>query len=298
MSKATPAEFNTRPGNRSRYSSRRILFFLPHGNKSVLVGLILCLFLVLGAVLAPFLTPYDPLNIDMPERLQLPSGQHWFGTDELGRDILTRILYGARISIAVGFISVTIALVVGVPLGILSAYYGGAVDAIIMRTMDALAAFPAILLALAILSVLGPNVRNAMIAIGVVYLPAFARLTRGTVLAVQENEYVEAAEACGATASHVMFRTILPNCMAPIMVHASIGFANAIIIEAALSFLGLGTQPPTASWGAMLNQGRQFMTQSIWYSIAVGTAIFLAVLGVNLIGDGLRDVLDPRLRRR
>ena len=228
----------------------------------------------------------------------MPSAQHWFGTDELGRDVLTRILFGARISIAVGLISVVIALAIGVPLGILSAYYGGGVDSAIMRTMDALAAFPAILLALAILSVLGPNVRNAMIAIGVVYLPAFARLTRSSVLTVQENEYVEAATACGATASYIMFRTILPNCIAPILVHASIGFANAIIIEAALSFLGLGAQPPTPSWGAMLNQGRQFMTQTVWYSIASGSAIFLTVLGVNLMGDGLRDVLDPRLRGR
>jgi ABC-type dipeptide/oligopeptide/nickel transport system permease subunit len=195
-------------------------------------------------------------------------------------------------------ISIFIALAVGVPLGVLSAFYRGPIDSITMRTMDALAAFPAILLALAILSAMGPSIRNAMIAIGVVYTPAFARVSRGAVLSVQENDYVEAARASGAKNSYIMGKTLLPNSLAPIMVHASIGFANAIIVEAALSFLGLGAQPPTPSWGAMLQQGRQFMSQNVWYSISAGLAIFLTVLGLNLVGDGLRDVLDPRLRGR
>lgn len=265
--------------------------------KTAVLGLALTLGLIVCALLAPVITWYDPLQIEVQNRLQLPSAAHWFGTDELGRDVLTRLIYGARISVAVGVIAVLIALVVGAPLGVFSAFYGGWVDSSIMRVMDAIAAFPAILLALAILSALGPNVRNAMIAIGIIYLPAFARLARGSVLAIQANAYVEAAYACGATNLQIMFRTILPNCLAPLLVHASIGFANAIIVEAALSFLGLGAQPPTPSWGAMLNQGRQFMTQTVWYSIGAGLAIFLSVLGLNLFGDGLRDLLDPRMRK-
>jgi peptide/nickel transport system permease protein len=180
----------------------------------------------------------------------------------------------------------------------ISGFYGGIASGIIMRTMDALAAFPAVLLALAILSALGPGIRNAMIAIGVVYIPAFARIMRGSVLSVKQNEYVEAARASGASTAYVLRRAVLPNCVSPLIVHSSIGFANAIIVEAALSFLGLGTQPPTPSWGAMLNDGRQFLDQNVWYSIAAGSAIFVTVLGLNLLGDGLRDVLDPRLRSR
>jgi len=258
------------------------------------IGAALTVLTVLAAVFAPYLTPYDPIALDVINRLQGPSSEHWLGTDELGRDILTRLLYGARVSLQVGAISIAIAIAVGVPLGLASAYFRGFTDTIIMRTMDALAAFPAILLALAIVAALGPGVTNAMIAIGVVYLPAFSRLTRGSALAVQERDFVTAAHAVGARDAYTMYRVILPNAIAPIIVHASLGFANAIIIEAALSFLGLGAQPPDPSWGAMLNQGRQFMTQTVTYSVASGSAIFLSVLGLNLIGDGLRDVLDPR----
>ncbi len=284
-------------GNRKPNSQRSVLFLLLR-KKASLLGLILCVLVVFAAVFAPVITVYDPLKIDVPQRLQTPSSDHWLGTDELGRDILTRLIYGARISIAVGFISVFIAILLGVPLGMISAFYGKTLDSLIMRVMDALAAFPAILLALAILSALGPNLRNAMIAIGIVYLPAFSRLARGTILSVKENDYVEATRACGATNFHIMTKTILPNSIAPIIVHSSIAFASAIIVEAALSFLGLGVQPPTPSWGAMLNQGRQFMSQTVWYSASAGLAIFLTVLGVNLLGDGLRDVLDPHLRGR
>jgi len=291
------SQLKNKHGSR-RSNSQSSALFLLLTKKTSLLGFILCVLVIFAAVFAPVLTNYDPLKIDVPQRLQVPSSEHWLGTDELGRDVLTRLIYGARISIAVGFISVFIAILLGVPLGMISAFYGKTIDSIIMRVMDALAAFPAILLALAILSALGPNLRNAMIAIGIVYLPAFSRLARGTILSIQENDYVEAARACGATNFHIMTKTILPNSIAPIIVHASIGFANAIIVEAALSFLGLGAQPPTPSWGAMLDQGRQFMTQTVWYSISAGLAIFLTVLGVNLIGDGLRDVLDPHLRGR
>ncbi len=268
------------------------------GQKTALLGFVICVTLGLSALFAPFITPYDPLKLNMRERLETPSAAHWLGTDELGRDVLTRLIYGARISITVGAISILVAISIGVPLGVTSAYYGGVVDTWIMRTMDALAAFPAILLALAIVSVLGPNIRNPMIAIGIVYLPAFSRVARSSVLTVQENDFVEAGRAAGASNFRIMFLIILPNAFAPILVLASLGFASAIIIESALSFLGLGAQAPSPSWGLMLNQGRQFMTQTIWYSVSSGFAIFITVLGLNLIGDGLRDVLDPRLRGR
>jgi peptide/nickel transport system permease protein len=280
------------PQRRRRRSTMALLV----RKRPALLGLILCLLVLFCAVFPSLLAPYDPYDIQVKNRLQKPSLEHWFGTDELGRDVLTRIIYGARVSVAVGVTSILIALTVGVPLGVLSAFYGRTVDSVVMRTMDGLAAFPAILLALAILSAMGPNIRNAMIAIGIVYLPAFSRVARSAVLSVQENEFVDAARAAGATNTYLMTKTLLPNCMAPVLVHASLGFATAIITEAALSFLGLGAQPPTPSWGAMLQQGRQFMSQNVAYSIAAGSAIFLSVLGLNLVGDGLRDVLDPRLR--
>ena len=219
-----------------------------------------------------------------------------WGRDELGRDVLSRLIYGARVSILVSTVAVTIALAVGIVIGMISGYFGGKIESVAMRCMDAFAAFPAILLALAILSVLGPGVRNAMIAIGVVYIPAFSRIMRGSVLWVKQTEYVQAARAAGAGNVYIMRRAIFPNCVSPLIVHASLAFASAIIVEAGLSFLGLGTQPPTPSWGAMLNEGRQYTTQNVWYSMSAGAAIFLAVLGLNLLGDGLRDVLDPRFR--
>jgi peptide/nickel transport system permease protein len=262
------------------------------------LGLALYLVVLACAVFPSFIAPHDPLKIATRNRLQLPSGEHWLGTDELGRDVLSRLVYGARVSILVGIFATGIAVAVGVPLGLFSAFYGRVVDGVIMRVMDALAAFPGILMAIVILSALGPGLRNAMIAIGINRLPAFSRLARGTVLSVKNNEYVEAARACGASGFYIMFRTILPNCVAPLLVHVSLSFATAILAEAALSFLGLGTQAPTPSWGAMLQEARQFMTQTVWYAISSGMAIFVAVLGLNLIGDGLRDVLDPRLRGR
>ena len=295
MASTTP--FDADSNRRERTVRWRLLRRLVK-QKTTLLGLVICLALGFSAVFAPYITPYDPMKINMRERLQTPSAAHWFGTDELGRDVLTRLIFGARISLTVGAISILVALSIGVPLGVISAFYGGFVDTWIMRTMDALAAFPAILLALAIVSVLGPNIRNAMIAIGIVYLPAFSRMARASVLSVQENDFVEAGRAAGATDARLMLRTILPNAFAPILVLASLGFANAIIIESGLSFLGLGAQAPSPSWGLMLNQGRQFMTQTVWYSVSAGLAIFISVLGLNLVGDGLRDVLDPRLRGR
>jgi peptide/nickel transport system permease protein len=264
--------------------------------KASAVGFTLYALVVFAAIFAPLIAPYDPIKIAPTVILQEPSSAHWLGTDELGRDVLSRIIYGARVSIAVSVIAITIALCCGVLFGTISGYYGGIASGVIMRTMDALAAFPAVLLALAILSALGPGIRNAMIAVGIVYVPAFSRVMRGSVLSVKQNEYVEAARASGASTAYIIRKAILPGCVSPLLVHASIGFANAIIVEAALSFLGLGTQPPTPSWGAMLNDGRQFVDQNVWYSISAGMAIFITVLGLNLLGDGLRDVLDPRLR--
>ncbi len=264
-------------------------------NKSLFFGILIFSSVIFLAIFSPYITKYDPLKIDVVNRLKLPNYEHLLGTDEIGRDVFTRLIYGSRISISVGLVSVSIALALGIPLGLISAYYGKIADSIIMRFMDALAAFPAILLALAILSVLGPSIHNAMIAIGIVYLPAFSRVIRGSVLSVKNNEYVYSAKSTGATNFRILFKTILPNCLSPIIVHASLGIANAIIIEAALGYLGLGAQPPTPSWGAMLEQGRHFMNQNIWYSISSGMAIFITVLGINLLGDGLRDLLDPQL---
>jgi peptide/nickel transport system permease protein len=264
--------------------------------KASALGFALYAMVVVAAVFAPWVAPYDPIRIAPTVILRAPSAAHWLGTDELGRDVVSRIIYGARVSIAVSVIAITIALGFGVVLGTVSGYYGGLVGSLIMRTMDAMAAFPAVLLALAILSALGPGIRNAMIAVGLVYVPAFSRVMRGSVLAVKQNDYVEAARATGASTAYIIRKAILPGCVSPLLVHASLGFANAIIVEAALSFLGLGTQTPTPSWGAMLNDGRQFVDQNVWYSISAGLAIFVTVLGLNLLGDGLRDVLDPRLR--
>ena len=264
--------------------------------KAPFAGFILCCGVILCAALAPILAPYDPLKIDPSVILNPPSWAHLLGTDELGRDILSRIIYGARVSIVVSTVAVTIALGAGIVIGMISGYFGGKIESVAMRCMDAFAAFPAILLALAILSVLGPGIRNAMIAIGVVYIPAFSRIMRGSVLWVKQTEYVQAARAAGAGNVYIMRRAIFPNCVSPLIVHASLAFASAIIVEAGLSFLGLGTQPPTPSWGAMLNEGRQYTTQNVWYSMSAGGAIFLTVLGLNLLGDGLRDVLDPRFR--
>jgi peptide/nickel transport system permease protein len=280
------------PRLRSRPSTLRLLL----RRRASFIGLVIYAIVVLSAIFAPVVAPYDPLAIDPPAILQEPSSAHLLGTDELGRDVLSRIIFGARVSISVSVIAIAIALSFGVILGMASGYVGGALSSVVMRSMDALAAFPAVLLALAILSALGPGTQNAMIAVGVVYIPAFARVMRGSVLAVKSQEYVDAARASGASVFYITRKTIFPNCVSPLIVHASIGFANAIIVEAALSFLGLGTQPPTPSWGAMLNDGRQFVEQNVWYSISAGSAIFLTVLALNLLGDGLRDVLDPRLR--
>lgn len=267
-------------------------------DRVALVGLALFAALVGMAIFARWIAPYDATAVHIRERLQLPSTTHLLGTDELGRDLLSRLIFGARVSLSVGIISVGIAALFGIPLGLAAAYYGGFTDSLIMRALDGLLAFPTIILALAIVTVLGPSLGNVMIAIGIVSIPRFARITRGSVLVQKEREFVDAARAAGATGGYLMFRVLLPNCLSPLLVETSISFAGAILTEAALSFLGLGVLPPTPSWGAMLDTGRRYLGQTPWYSFSAGAAIFVTVLSLNLLGDGLRDALDPRLQGR
>jgi peptide/nickel transport system permease protein len=261
------------------------------------LGLVIVILFAFSAILAPLLAPYSPTKQQITNGLKPPSADHLLGTDQLGRDQLSRILYGGQASLQVGFIAVGIALFVGVALGLIAGYWNNSwLEAIIMRAMDALLAFPALVLALALVAALGPNLQDAIIAIGIVGIPAYARLTRGQVLSVRERDYIEAARTVGATDFRIILRHILPNVTAPLIVQSSLGIAFAILAEAGLSFLGLGVQPPTPSWGEMLNSGRGYLEIDPWLIIGPGTAIFLCVLGFNFLGDGIRDVLDPRLR--
>jgi peptide/nickel transport system permease protein len=261
------------------------------------VGLAIIALLVLCAILAPWISPYDPNRQRLLEALQGPSAEHLLGTDENGRDVLSRILYGARVSLSAGLISVSIALTLGVTAGLVSGYFGGKVDHVIMRCMDALLAFPTLVLALAITATLGPGLRNAMIAIGIVGMPIYSRLTRGQVLSVREREMVEAARTIGASHVRIMFRHILPNVTGPLIVQSSLSIAVAILAEATLSFLGLGVQPPDPSWGSMVSRGKDYLDMAPWLAFAPGGAILLAVMGFNFVGDAVRDALDPRLSR-
>ena len=252
--------------------------------------------LILTAIFGSMLTPYDPNAIDMANRFAPPSLAHLFGTDDFGRDILSRVMVGARVSLMVGIIAVSISAVIGTFFGILAGYTGRLVDEVIMRAMDILFAFPAILLAIAIMAALGRGIGNAMIAIGIVYIPIFARIARGSVLSVREEDFVDAARAVGSSDSRIMFKHIFPNTTSPLIVEVTLSLSFAILAEAALSFFGLGTQPPDPSWGRMLSEGRAYFQQSVWLAIFPGLAIMLTVLGFNLLGDGLRDALDPRLK--
>lgn len=265
-------------------------------SKTSVIGLFFILVLIITAIFAPLIAPYDPTAQSIPDRYQAPSSEHLLGTDELGRDIFSRIVYGTRISIQIGIIAVGISLIVGVTLGAVAGYFGRWVDQIIMRIIDIMMAFPSILLAIALVAVLGPNLRNAMIAVGIVGVPQFARIVRSAVLAVKETEYIEAARAIGGKHGRILFSHVLPNSMAPIIVQATLGIGTAILDAAGLSFLGLGAQPPTPEWGAMLNDGRAALQNAPWVVAFPGMAIFLFVLGFNLFGDGLRDALDPKLK--
>lgn len=253
------------------------------------------LFVIVVAIFAPLLAPYDPNEIS-PNLRQPPSLAHPFGTDELGRDVLSRVIYGARVSLRVGLISIGIALVGGTIIGIASGYWGGWLDALMMRFMDIMLAFPGFLLAIAIVAILGPSLFNVMIAVGIESIPVYARTSRGSVLGMKEDEYMIGARAMGAGHARILSRYILPNIIAPLIVLATIGVGFAILAAAGLSYLGLGAQPPTPEWGAMLSNARSFLRDSWWMATFPGLAIMIVVLALNLFGDGLRDVLDPRLR--
>lgn len=263
-------------------------------HKSAMVGGALVVFFILMALAAPLLPIPDPAATDWGAVRKAPSLDHWMGTDEIGRDVMSRLIWGAQASLAAGVVSVGIAVLFGVPLGIVAGYFGGWTDAVISRCTEALLAVPFLILAIALAAFLGPSLTNAMIAIGISATPIFVRLTRGQVLSIRREDYVESARAVGLPTPKILSRYILPNVLPPILVQATLTIATAIIAEASLSFLGLGQQPPAPSWGSMLNTAKNFLNQAPWMAMWPGLSIFFVVLGFNLLGDGLRDALDPR----
>ena len=265
-------------------------------HRLAMLGLAILIVTVIMALFGPNIAAYQPDKMDFKVRFGAPTLQHIFGTDDFGRDTFTRIAYGARVSLEVGIISVSLAATVGTLLGLIAGYSSRIIDETVMRLMDVLYAFPAVLLAIAILAALGKGVGNAMIAIGIVYIPIFARITRAEVLSIRNEEFITAARALGASDLRILFRHILPNILSPIIVETSLSLAFAILAEASLSFFGLGTQPPDASWGRMLSEGRNYFRQSAWMGIFPGLAIMFVVMGFNFLGDGLRDALDPHLK--
>jgi peptide/nickel transport system permease protein len=265
-------------------------------NTGATVGGVVFLLIVAAAAAAPWLAPHDPVRLNVAESLEPPGPRHWLGTDQFGRDVLSRIVYGARVSVATGLVAVTISVVAGSVLGLVSGYYRGTVDLFVMRLVDVMLAFPGILLALVIIAVLGPNLGSAMVAVGISGMPLFIRVVRSSTLSVREVQYVEAARATGGGDARIVFRHVLPNVLTPIIVLVTLGIPSAIIAGAALSFLGLGVRPPTPDWGDMLSRGRAFMTTAWWLSTFPGLAIMVIVLAINRLGDGLRDALDPRMK--
>ena len=263
-------------------------------NRMAVLGLVLVLALVAVAILAPVIADAPPARQNLRSRLQPPSAEHWFGTDEFGRSVFSRVVYGARVSLLTGTIPVLVAGTIGTLLGLLAGFYRGWLDSVLMRLMDVLLAFPSILLALAIVGTLGPGLTNAVIAVAIVSIPEYARIVRSVVLGAREEEFVQAATALGARSPRKMFKHILPTALGPLSVQASLGVGYAILSLAGLSFLGLGIQPPAADWGEMLNRGRDFLPDSSWLLVFPGLAISLTVLAFNLLGDGIRDALDPR----
>ena len=267
-------------------------------NRMAVAGLIFLVLLILVAIFAGMIADFETVVVrqNIPNRLKAPSAEHWFGTDEFGRDIFARIIHGARVSMTVGIISVSIALMIGGSLGAIAGYYGKAVDHVVMRVMDIFLAIPNILLAIAIVAALGPSMRNLMIAVGISSMPGYARIVRASVLSIKDMEFIEASRAIGAKNIVIIFDHIIPNALAPVIVQATLGVAGAILSAAALSFIGLGIQPPNPEWGAMLSSGRAFMRDSPNIVIFPGIFILFTILVLNMIGDGLRDALDPRLK--
>lgn len=273
-------------------SLRRLL-----SNRGALIGFVLLIVIALLAILSPVLIQQDPLTVNPKSRLLAPSQEHPFGTDAFGRDVFARVLMGGRVSLRLGFVAVGVASLIGITLGLLASYYGGVIDNLIMRLVDVMLAFPGILLALAIVAILGPSLTNAMIAVGISGSPMYTRVVRGAVLQVKAIAFVDAARQLGASDLRIIWRHIFPNVLAPIVVLATLGVANAIIAGAALSFLGLGAKPPTPEWGLMLADGRNYLRHAWWITTFPGLAIMLTVLSINLLGDGLRDALDPRMAK-
>lgn len=279
--------------NRAKKKRKRWFIF---DNSAAFAGFIIILIFTFIAAFAPFLSPYDPLKVNMGERLKSPGRLHLLGTDHLGRDILSRVIWGARISIMVGLISVGLAMVIGIILGVISGYAGGTTDMLVMRFIDILLSFPLILLAIMLIAFFGSNLTNLMLAVGLSMAPRFTRIVRAATLAVKENEFIQAVSALGAKNLRIYFRHILPNITSSIIVTASLYIATAILIESNLSYLGLGIKPPEPTWGSIINDGRKVLREAPWISLFSGFAIMINVMGFNLFGDGLRDALDPRLK--
>ena len=265
-------------------------------SRGPIIGLALLVAIIALTSMAQKISPYNPIKMSPAEALQKPSRKHIMGTDDLGRDVATRVLFGARISLIIGIIAVGLGGSIGVIVGVIAGYYGGSLDLVVMRVIDVMLAFPGILLALLVMTLLGPSLTNVMIAVGISDVPVYVRLVRGCVISAKENEYVEAARALGSRKSVIMFRHILPNVIAPFIVVSTLEVANAILTAAALSFLGMGAQPPTPEWGAMLSEGRRYIRSAWWMITFPGLMIMISVLSINLVGDGLRDALDPRLK--
>ena len=266
-------------------------------NKMTWVGMIILAFIILLSIAAPLITPYDPVKINIAEKFQPPSWNHWFGTDEVGRDIFTRILYGARLSLGFGILVIVVAAVVGLVIGTISGYFGGIVDQIIMRIVDMVLAFPNLILAMALAAVLGPNLQNAMIAIAIVKIPVYIRLARSEALVIKEKLFVKSAETFGIKRSRIIIKHIIPNAVSPVIIQATLDVGDAILLIATLGFLGLGAQPPTPEWGAMISAGWTYLLTYWWYPTFPGLFLFLSSGALNLIGDGIRDVLDPKSAR-
>lgn len=264
-------------------------------NKLAISGLMIIAILAAIAIFAPTIASYEPTRQNIMERLQKPSPQHFLGTDELGRDVFSRILYGTRISLSVGFIAVGISVIIGVFLGALAGFYGRWIDSLIMRFVDIMFCFPSFFLILMIIAVLGPNIYNVMLIIGITSWPGIARLVRSEILSIKEREYVYAAKAIGASDLRIIFKHILPNALAPVLVTATLGIADAILVESGLSFLGLGVQPPMPSWGNILTSGKDYIESAWWLTLFPGLAILITILSYNLVGEGLREVIDPKL---
>lgn len=283
--------------NNSKWREILLTFRLLRQNPVAMAGIIILLTMALTAVFADVLAPFDPIRISLGERLQAPGPVHFFGTDEMGRDILSRVVYGARISLRIGFLVILISGGIGSFIGAVAGFYGGQIDNIIMRVMDVILSFPSLVLAMALAAAMGPSLNNAIMAVAFVMIPKFARLVRGDALGVKEMQYVAAARVSGAKNGWIIFNHVLPNCLNSVIVLATLTLGDTILIAASLSFIGLGAQPPIPEWGAMISVGRKFLIDQWWYATFPGLFILVTVIGFNILGDALRDILDPRIRR-